>query len=259
MRVKTKILNIFSNTYFQSFFEYVHYMSLKGMNYGSANGIRESGELSVLKRLQKELPFCPVIFDVGANNGQYLEYLLSYFKDLEPDVHVFEPDPKAFSYLQKRFGHHPNVVLNNIALGDKTGIEILYSDAPGGVKASLVALEEGGMQKTKVTVMPIDDYCEQKGIFHLHFLKLDVEGFEMKVLEGGSRLLRNGAIDHIQLEHGSMQSIIEGTTLYQFTQKLKDYQCYHIKQNGLSKLEYKPIKEIYYNSNYYFKLKDNAI
>ncbi|MFC5195476.1 FkbM family methyltransferase [Bizionia hallyeonensis] len=256
MSLKKRAVKLLARTYFQPFYKKLHYLALKGMNYGSANSPSDSGEISVLKILQKELPMNPVVFDVGANNGQYLDFILNYFRELNPNIHVFEPDAVAFRTLEKRFSNKPNIHLNNLALGHTQKTGTLYSSGIGGVDGSLVDTEEKDLKKTTISVITLDDYCKQHTIEKIHFIKIDVEGFEMNVLKGAKVALEKQHIERIQIEHGSLQSIIAGTTLYSFIKLLKTYQCYHIKQNGIYKINYAPIEEIYYNSNYYFKFKE---
>src|SRR5689334_12133898 len=124
--IKRLVQKFFATQFFQPFFEKLHYIALKGMNYGSANSPEDSGELAVVKALKKELPQNPVLFDVGANNGQYLEMLLNILKDKNPLIHSFEPDTKAFEKLNNKFGHLENVFINNFALGEKIHTSVLY-------------------------------------------------------------------------------------------------------------------------------------
>lgn len=246
------ISRVFAVTYFQSFFEFLHYISLKGMNYGAANGVEDSGELSLVKELRSRLPKNPIIFDVGANYGQYLHYLLYYLNPLKPTIHVFEPDVKAFSKLVQKYGDNPNIVLNNTALGNKIGTAELYMSNEGGVNSSLI--DSNKNQCAQIKVDTLDSYCDKMKVSNIHFMKLDVEGYERYVLKGAKNLIKGNAIKHIQIEHGSLESIIANTSLYVLFNLLPNYRCYHIKQNGYKEIKYAPKHEIFYNSNYYFKL-----
>jgi hypothetical protein len=61
-----------------------------------------------------------VVFDVGANVGDFTECVLAY----QPwaIVHTFEPLPSAFSSLQRKFGEYPGVYCNQAALGSSQSI-----------------------------------------------------------------------------------------------------------------------------------------
>lgn len=240
---------------FQPLFEKLHLLALKGMNYGSANSPLDSGEASILNDLVNELPENPIIFDVGANCGQYIDLLSEKACRKKIQIHVFEPDHNCFQILEQRFRRERNIVINNFAIGDKVGTAKLFSGAKASVNATLVESEENELQSTQVEVQTIDQYCGVMNVERIDFLKVDTEGFEINVLKGAKEMIRKGAIHRIQLEHGSLHSIIMGASLYKYSQLLVNYDIYHIKQDGLYKLDVTPINEIYYNSNYFFKLR----
>jgi FkbM family methyltransferase len=199
-----------------------------------------------------------VIFDVGSNNGQYLYLLLQNLKKLEPTIHCFEPEKSAFDDLKHHFGDYPNVILNNFALGNKKDKLILFSEASGDVKSSFVDIGDDNLMKKQyeIEITTLDNYCEEKNITKINFLKIDVEGFETNVVIGSERMIKNNGIERIQLEHGSTHSVVMGASLYNFKKLLVDYGMYHIKQNGIRKIKYTTQMEIFFNSNYYFKKKN---
>ncbi len=252
-RVNRFLTSIFATIFFQTFFEKLHYISLKGMNYGSANSPLYSGELSVLKILQKDLPNNAVIFDVGANYGQYLNLLIKYLKDKNITIHCFEPDEYAFKKLNEKFGRLDYVVLNKFALGSENNNATLYGKKKGGVDSSLINTDKDNLEQFSIEVKTLDSYCLDNNISTIHFLKIDTEGFELNVLKGAENAFASNKIKRIQLEHGSIHSIIARSSIYEYKKILKNFTIYHIKQNGIRKLNYKPINEIYYNSNYYFE------
>ena len=49
---------------------------------------------------------------------------------------------------------------------------------------------------------PGDIFCAEKGIDNIDFLKIDVEGYEHKVLKGFEGILKRGGIKVIQFEYG---------------------------------------------------------
>lgn len=253
--IKKLVLQTFATTFFQPFFEKLHYIALKGMNYGSANSPEDSGEKAVVKLLKNELPQNPVLFDVGANNGQYLGILLDILKDKKPIIHSFEPDAKAFEKLFEKFGQHENVFINNFALGEKETTSVLYVSKDGGVDSSLIKSANHELLEYQIEVKTLDSYCATHTISHIDFLKIDTEGFEMSVLKGAENMIEKDAIHQIQLEHGSIHSIMAGSSLFGYKKLLPKFKIFHIKQNGVYPMKYSPKNEIYYNSNYVFKLK----
>lgn len=249
------MLSILATKKFQPFFRKLHWIALKGMNYGSANSPLESGESNVMDELVNELPRNPIIFDVGANRGHYIDLVIKKWGNKNPGLHAFEPDSSCYEILKRKYGSYNNIVVNNCALGNESGKATLFAEQNGAVNATLVASDLDTGMTTEVDVQTIDEYCWINSITAIDFLKIDTEGFEINVLKGAKEMIRKGAIHRIQLEHGSLQSILMGASLYSYSQLLKEYELFHIKQDGLYKLKVTPINEIYYNSNYFFKNK----
>src|SRR4051794_21283392 len=96
-----------------------------GMNHGGGGFIEYSGEDWVIGRLLRlygdgNANPLPVIFDVGANNGDYASAIRSVLGD-RVKLHCFEPSPAAFSLLQRNLAPSENLVLLNFGLSDQTG------------------------------------------------------------------------------------------------------------------------------------------
>lgn len=255
--MKALLLKLFARKIFQPFFQTLHWIALKGMNYGSANSPLASGEAALLKELEKELPDAPVIFDVGANTGQYARLVIELLGKKQPVLHLFEPDPKAYARLVKQFYGHKKIFINNMALGEEEGELNLYTDNTGAVDASLVRVPGDDRPAQPVKVIMLDSYCQTFGIQKIDFLKIDTEGYEIAVLRGAKRMLQYNSIVRIQLEHGSLNSIVMGASLYHYNQLLRGFSLFHLKQDGAYPLRYEPRFDIFYNSNYYFTLKNN--
>ncbi len=254
--MKDLLLKLLARKILQPFFQGLHWVALKGMNYGSANSPLVSGETELLRELEKELPDSPVIFDVGANTGQYARLVIELLSKIQPVLHLFEPDPKAYEKLVTQFSGYEKIIINNMAIGEEEGELNLYTDNTGAVDASLVKIPGDIRPAQPVKVSTLDSYCRKLDIQKIDFLKIDTEGYEIAVLRGAKRMLEHSGIERIQLEHGSLNSIVMNASLYHYHQLLPGFNLYHLKQDGVYPLRYEPRFEIYYNSNYYFKLKE---
>jgi len=177
----------------------------------------------------------PVVFDVGANEGQWVSELLAACPSAR--VHAFEPQKILAQQLEVNY---PGVTVNNLGLGNESGVLELfdYADRPGSQHASLLAgvidvVHQECVKSQKVRVITIDEYCVEKNIKFIDFLKIDVEGFELKVLEGAKTLLREGGVDVIQFEFTHI-NLLTKTFMQDFYECLSEnYSLYRLLPHGL--------------------------
>lgn len=212
-------------------------MALKGMNMDLEGDIYSSGELYVCDLLKKlGIDGKGVFFDVGANVGEYTRTLEEHFP--EARIHCFEPAQETFKVLKENVGANKNIVLNNIAIGNKIEERELYYDYETSGLASLykrqldyfkIELSESEM----VNVGTLDDYCERNNVDVIDLLKMDIEGNELKALQGAERLLGERRIHVIQMEFGGTN--IDARTYFRDFWNLlhENYYAYRILKNGL--------------------------
>ncbi len=177
------------------------------MGIGSGARTGSSGEVGVLRRLAQYGNPPYVIFDVGANKGQFLDLVIRETNAALTETHCFEPAKVAYAALQESFSGRPGIHLNNVGLGGVQGKAKLYYDEPGSGLASLTKrrLDHFGISHSSeedVSIDTIDDYCTAKGIREITLLKIDVEGHELDVLKGARRMFSNNAIAAVVFEFG---------------------------------------------------------
>jgi len=139
-----------------------------------------------------------VCFDIGAAAGLYtLE--MSRLAGPSGQVHSFEPVPFAHPMLTRLLGarSEPNVCHHAIALGVEAGHGVMsvpvgrlgpvtgrsYLDAHCSGPGSNA--EFRGQIGVDIEVDTLDGVCAATGITRLDFIKIDVEGAELLVLQGG--------------------------------------------------------------------------
>ena len=192
----------------------------------------------------------PIIFDVGANTGNYSSYVRHIFPNSM--IFSFEPNPTAFKVLESKSKTH-SIHTFNVGLSScNEHSEIyLYEDNDTTERASLYT---GGLKelfgfpnpsKRAVELVRLDEFCRQHGIKHIHFLKIDTEGHELEVLKGAGQMLEDGSIKVIQFEF-SMNNVISRIFLKDFYDLMPKYSFYRLKKSNLLPLRsYDPVNEIF--------------
>jgi FkbM family methyltransferase len=220
---------------FQRFFESLHLLSLAGLNFGEGGDVRLSGERLVISAVAERCRAHrsdPVVFDVGANAGAYTAALRETFAP-PATIWAFEPARASFQLLEKAFGSADGVQLRNIGFSNRDGAATLFGQGPGSKVGSLYdtgarRLREGlpALMEEPVRLTTIDRFCTDEGIETIDFLKLDVEGHELKVLEGAEQMLTADRIRAIQFEFGVF-NLESRTYLRDFFELLNDRYLLH--------------------------------
>lgn len=161
--------------------------------------MKTNGELYLLERHIRE---CSVVFDVGANKGEWTKLVLTLNPSVE--VHCFEPIQDMFLQLKAK-NFPPSVHANPTGLSSEKGtrdiflgVQSLY--ARTGLKTGWGIASPGKTEEIQMTTL--DEYCLGKNIDQIDFLKCDVEGHEYAVFQGAKRMLREERIKRIQFEYG---------------------------------------------------------
>ena len=187
-----------------------------------------------------------VVFDVGANAGDWTQEVLNQGHDVE--IHLFEPIPNVYQKLLQNLAEKipsGKVMPLNLALGQKQEIKTFYHYEDLSVLSTFyrrVEVEKQGNfnppKSFPVVTTTIDIYCQQQEIKRINFLKIDVEGGELDVLYGAKHFLETGRIDYLQFEYGGTYLDSQKTLkeAFEYLQKFR-YSIFKILPNGL---EYKP-------------------
>jgi FkbM family methyltransferase len=126
-----------------------------------------------------------VVADVGANIGIYSRFF-SRLVGPSGRVHAFEPAARNFSHLTETARNRGNIEAVHAAVGEHSGHARLYMSSELNVDHRMF---DGGenRQGVDVPLTALDDYFA--GGQRLDFIKIDVQGFEMRVLKGAVRTL----------------------------------------------------------------------
>ena len=137
------------------------------------------------------------IFDIGANIGTSVREFRAI--GFQKRIVSFEPIQYLFSQMAIQASKDPNWIVENFALGDIDS-EIYINVSGGHAGASSIlemtnnvlenAPDQAVVRQEKIKVKTIDSIIDQ---YYPHgdnlFLKIDVQGYEKKVLEGAKNSL----------------------------------------------------------------------
>lgn len=106
-------------------------------------------------------------------------------------------------------------------------------------------------QSEEIVLRRMDEYIKEKNITHVDFVKIDIEGHELKAFEGFGEYLNSDFIDYIQFEYGganldSHSSLME---LYKFF-KDRNFSVAKMMPNGIEIRNYSPYMDNFNYSNY---------
>jgi FkbM family methyltransferase len=139
----------------------------------------QNGEYQLLSELGDH---ASVVVDVGANVGDW--------------------SAVALERLERRFGQDDRVAVIRRALSDDPGELRFWEEPSGGTMSSVVAgySSVDSMVRT-VPVTTLDAELSALGVDRVDVLKVDTEGFDLRVLRGARGLLSGGKIDVVQFEY----------------------------------------------------------
>ena len=194
----------------------------------------------------------PIIFDVGANVGQYLRSVLIYFPN--SPVYAFEPSQQCKLILTKTFGRYDNIHIINEALGIEKANKLIYFDDEVSPLTSfsrqyILDQKPKTIFHSKVIVSTLDTFCRTHGVWP-EIIKIDVEGYELEVLLGGKRAIQRARI--IQFEFGSA-NVYTRTYFKDFHDffTARDFKLFRISKNRLVPIDsYSADCEYFDTTNY---------
>jgi FkbM family methyltransferase len=248
-------------------------LAIFGMNYGGGGSIDSSGEEWVLAQVVATAcagVATPVVFDVGANVGDYALLVRRHVPSAL--IYAFEPSEPVYKELAENLSARGDMNARpyNIGFSDAEKEVELYSYSIEGTEISLLAsldlrlptqVREVEVSSTKrIQTKTIDGFCADNAINRIDFLKLDVEGHELAILRGSSKMLAAQAISMIQFEFGPA-NIYSRTYFYNFWSLLSEaYNIYRIIPQGIVPISYYgEHREVFLTTNYLAVLRGDRV
>lgn len=149
-----------------------------------------------------------VTLDIGANIG----CTAILFSALSEWVYAFEPSPTTFAYLERNVlnSRRNNVFAHNIEVGDSPGKYTLAFSPANRSGGFVTGVTQGSAGHTveEIVIRPLDEVVSSLGLEHVDFIKIDVEGFEGRVLSSAKNtLLSSRPTVVLELNHWCLNAL----------------------------------------------------
>jgi FkbM family methyltransferase len=169
----------------------------------------------------KKLSLLPIneIWDVGAHKGETTRYFANEFP--QANIRSFEPVSSNYNLLVQNCKKLENFQPHNFALGKENTQATIYLQGASVIHSLRHDLNKPSAKDSKsedIEVKTIDHMLNEFKTASIDILKIDVEGYEIEVLEGACRSLAEKKINFIYLETGLDDRFNSIQALFDFLQ-----------------------------------------
>jgi len=191
---------------------------------------------TLLHTLADYLPEDPIIIEAGAFKGKDTIRMAKQWP--HGNIYAFEPVKELFDELQANCAPYTNIRCINLALADKVGECTFWPSEhprrPGKASqaGSLLAPKERLKlspitfgQATTVQSTTLDVWAKEEGIDHIDLLWLDLQGYELPVMQASPHLLKKTQCIWTEVH---FTQAYEGQAQYQEVQQWLEMQGYTI-------------------------------
>ncbi|HEY1039984.1 MAG TPA: FkbM family methyltransferase [Bacteroidia bacterium] len=186
----------------------------KRFSWQTLHEINNEPEVLILEEIFQKHPQL-TFFDIGSNKG---EYVFASEKYLDPKhIFAFEPNPKLFTRLTALFS---TVRSYPIAFSNKNE-EVTFKiptvnghedDTLGSIDTGNKLENETSHELVRVPCRTIDSFIAENGNITPGCIKIDVEGFEMAVMEGAADTISSSfplMLIEIEKRHHQSKMVVE--------------------------------------------------
>jgi 2-O-methyltransferase len=168
----------------------------------------------------------PIVIEIGAHIGNDTKFFIDNYTGSR--VIAFEPDPRNYEVLSKRFDTEDRVTLFNYALSEKNGVTQFFKSIQREASKDLIKkninVKEFGFDPVNymgsasssllfpshlegdcinVETRRLDDFCKYIKREQIFLTWVDVQGAEKMVIDGGRNLLNKSKF--IWIEYGEVE------------------------------------------------------
>ena len=157
-------------------------------------------------KIKKLLPRNPVIIDCGSHIG--VDSI--HFAKLIPSskIHSFEAAPSIFDKLKNNVKKFKNINCYPLALSNENGKASFFISSGDSDGSSSLLEPSAHLQshpsvffsnKIMVDTITLDDWAFKNNIASVDLLWLDMQGFEMQMLQASSKILKTVKVIHAEV------------------------------------------------------------
>ena len=120
-----------------------------------------------------------VVFDCGGNVGLWTDIFIS----LGCSVKVFEPSEDCYKFLIERFKGLGNVEVFPVALSNIKGVQQFYRGELSFSESGSLNSRKNNVSESELATVKVDKLSTYIRNYKPHFVKIDVEGSEVEILQ----------------------------------------------------------------------------
>lgn len=153
------------------------------------------GSLRLAYDLAKSTGFTTLL-DIGANQGQSALEFISFFPDSK--IISFEPLSQAHEEIKRRSNAYPHwSVFDRVAVGEAAGSTEIHV-SQNSVSSSLLEMKSTHTEvaphsvmvgRESVPIVSLNEVLGSSPRSERYYLKIDTQGYELKVLKGADKIL----------------------------------------------------------------------
>lgn len=156
-------------------------------------------------RMLKQRGFRPAhIFDVGANKGEWTRFMASFFPSAK--YTLMEPQADLREHVDDLIENGREIRWLNAGAADQAG-DLLFTlgqqDDSSSFAISWESAQEQGLKQITVPVRTVDEVLATENLPPPDLLKVDAEGYDLKVLDGARSILDQTDIILIEVAVGA--------------------------------------------------------
>lgn len=158
------------------------------------------------------------ILDIGANTGQFSRTMHALLPDAT--IYAFEPQADTFEALKANLSGSPRMHAIHTAVGDEIGETIFHQNtfAQSSSVLPMTDLHKDAFPwaaesvETRVPITTLDAIKDELDLVPPLLIKIDVQGFEDRVLRGGESVIHQAS--HVLIET-AYTSLYEGEPAFE--------------------------------------------